>query len=48
LGKRIKVGLKTYVDLETGGTKCTDVWMMLGDILQQKSLGYPNKNPNLY
>ena len=44
--KESKIGLKTYVDLEKGGTKCTDVWDDLGGYPTRKeSLGYPTQKP---
>lgn len=44
--KEEKVGLKTYVDLENGGTKVTDVWSDLGGYpSRNESLGYPTQKP---
>jgi len=44
--KESKIGLKTYVNLEKGGTKCTDVWDDLGGYPTRKeSLGYPTQKP---
>ena len=44
--KESKIGLKTYVDLEKGGTKCTDVWDDLGGYPTRKEgLGYPTQKP---
>ena len=44
--KEEKVGLKTYVDLEEGGTKVTDVWVDLGGYpSHSESLGYPTQKP---
>ncbi len=44
--KEEKIGLKTYVDLEHGGTKCTDVWEDIGGYPSSKeSLGYPTQKP---
>lgn len=41
-----KVGLKTYVDLEEGGTKVTDVWDDVGGYpSRNESLGYPTQKP---
>ena len=44
--KNTKAGLKTYVDLETGGTKCTDVWDDLGGYPSSaEGLGYQTQKP---
>ncbi|HEC66029.1 MAG TPA: site-specific DNA-methyltransferase [bacterium] len=44
--KKSKVGLRTYVDLEHGGTKCTDIWNDLGGYPRSnENLGYPTQKP---
>ena len=44
--KESKVGLKTYVDLEHGGTKCTDLWDDIGGYpSKNESMGYPTQKP---
>ncbi len=44
--KESKVGLKTYIDPESGGTKCTDVWNDVGGYPRfGESLGYPTQKP---
>lgn len=44
--KESKVGLKTYVDPEKGGTRCTDVWNDMGGYpTGAEKLGYPTQKP---
>ena len=44
--KEQKIGLKTYVDVEKGGTICTDVWDDIGGYPRSnESLGYATQKP---